>query len=115
MNTLFQISITCGWSLFTKVFPSIKARSASGRKSICISEHGPQGPVSPISQKLSFLFPFKILSSVMNNFQLSKASWSKAKPSFASPSKTVTYNLSLGNLYTSTNNSQAHSMASFLK
>ena len=34
MNTLFQISITCGWLSFTRVNPSTNARSLSGRMSM---------------------------------------------------------------------------------
>ena len=91
MNTLFQISTTCGWSLFTSSLPGFKAISASSRKSIWISEQGPQGPTSPISQKLSFLLPNIILSSPPKiPFQISHASWSKGTLSAASPPKTDT-------------------------
>jgi hypothetical protein len=41
--------------LFTSLRPS--ASSSEGRRLKWISEHGPQGPVSPIIQKLSFLLP----------------------------------------------------------
>ena len=54
MKTRFQISITRGSSWLTSAAPGTSARSASGRRSMWISEHGPQGPVSPIIQKLSF-------------------------------------------------------------
>src|SRR5678815_5657499 len=66
INTLFQISITCGWSLFTSSFASCCLRSLSVRQSTCISVQGPQGPVSPISQKLSFLPNGNILSSAVS-------------------------------------------------
>ena len=124
MNTLFQISITSGWSLFTKFFPSTVFLSCSALVSTCISVHGPQGPVSPISQKLSFLFPMMILSSISASvkpesdrhfFQKPIASSSLGRPSFSSPSKTVTYNLSLSILYTSVSSSQLQAMASSLK
>ena len=36
--------------------------SSSERESTWISEHGPHGPVSPISQKLSCLLPFRMWS-----------------------------------------------------
>lgn len=44
-------------ALIDQVRPGTALRSASSRRSICISLQGPQGPVSPISQKLSFLQP----------------------------------------------------------
>src|SRR5678810_588704 len=113
MNTLFHISITVPVSsLFTNEWPSL---FAFGRLSKCISVQGPHGPVSPISQKLSFLLPINILSSGIHFFHSLYASSSLGNPSFSSPSKMVTYNLSLSNPYTLVNSSQLHSIASFLK
>ena len=56
-----------------------------------------------------------ILSSAMYFFHIAKLSESCGTLSVASPSKTVTYNLSFGILYTSVNNSQAQAIASSLK
>ena len=53
MKTRFQISMHSGDPALT----SDPAVSPFGVRSMCSSEHGPQGPVSPIIQKLSFLFP----------------------------------------------------------
>ena len=50
MKTRFQISSTLGSSALTRL-----AAFLPPRRSKWISEQGPQGPVSPISQKLSFL------------------------------------------------------------
>ena len=50
-------------------FELVAARSASERISKWISVQGPHGPVSPISQKLSFLFPFKMRSAGKNRLQ----------------------------------------------
>ncbi|MNE72649.1 hypothetical protein D3C80_1686080 [compost metagenome] len=96
MKTLFQISTTCGWSLFTKLFPETWAFSSAVLKSTWISEQGPHGPWSPISQKLSFLFPKMIRSSSINVFQISQASWSNGTFSDGFPSKTETYRFSFG-------------------
>jgi hypothetical protein len=52
INTRFQISITRASSALTRSPPFL-----SGVRSMWISLHGPQGPLSPISQKLSFLLP----------------------------------------------------------
>ena len=49
MKTKFQISMQRGSFLFTSA-PRV---SPSGVRSMCTSEHGPHGPVSPIIQKLS--------------------------------------------------------------
>ena len=115
MNTRFQISITRWWLLFTSSTPGTCARSSSLLRSMWISLHGPQGPVSPISQKLSFLFPRMILSAGRCFNHASFASWSIATPSCSYPSNTVAYNLSLSSLYTSVRSSHAQSMASVLK
>jgi len=56
MKTWFQISMQRGEPEFTSWRPA--ASSLSGRRLKWISEHGPQGPVSPIIQKLSFLLPW---------------------------------------------------------
>ena len=53
MKTRFQISMQRGSPALTNEPPV----SPAGVRSTCISEHGPHGPVSPIIQKLSFLFP----------------------------------------------------------
>lgn len=52
MNTRFQTSITSGSPVFTSF-----AASRPPMRSKWISEHGPHGPVSPISQKLSLNDP----------------------------------------------------------
>ena len=51
MNTRFQISMQRGEPALTSAPPV----SPFGVRSMWISEQGPQGPVSPIIQKLSFL------------------------------------------------------------
>ena len=51
MNTRFQISMQYGEPALTSEPPV----SPFSVRSMWISEHGPQGPVSPIIQKLSFL------------------------------------------------------------
>jgi hypothetical protein len=53
MKTRFQISMHSAEPLLTSE-PRV---SPPGVRSTWISEHGPQGPVSPIIQKLSFLLP----------------------------------------------------------
>ena len=53
MKTRFQISMQRGSPAFT----SEPCVSPAGVRSTWNSEHGPHGPVSPIIQKLSFLFP----------------------------------------------------------
>ena len=49
MKTLFQISMT--WGVPALIMSGVQPL---GVRSKWISEQGPQGPVSPISQKLSF-------------------------------------------------------------
>ena len=49
IKTRFHTSITSGTPILTNGPPDL-----SGVLSKCISVHGPHGPVSPISQKLSF-------------------------------------------------------------
>jgi hypothetical protein len=53
MKTRFQISMQRASPLLTSEPPV----SPAGVRSTWISEQGPQGPVSPIIQKLSFLLP----------------------------------------------------------
>src|SRR3990172_4577045 len=55
-NCLSCSDRTCGSPVLTSRPPSVFFLSLPGRRSMCISEHGPHGPVAPISQKLSFLF-----------------------------------------------------------
>ena len=66
MNTKFQISRTSGSSWLTRwaaLRPPIRSKWTS--------VHGPHGPVSPISQKLSFMFPGRIWSSgKLNRFTI---------------------------------------------
>src|ERR1700740_2075325 len=91
LNTLFQISITCGSSPLTSVLPGTFFLASSLRQSTCISVQGPQGPVSPISQKLSFFPNERILSSPRYFFHSAAASSSLGVPSFVSPPNMVTY------------------------
>lgn len=58
INTRFQISSTLGSSMLTRCEASLPPM-----RSQWISLQGPQGPVSPISQKLSFMLPGRIRSS----------------------------------------------------
>ena len=92
------------------VFPS----SSYPIRSKWISEHGPHGPVSPISQKLSFLLPRRMRSSGTNLSHSWCASSSGSSPDAGSPSKYVTYSRSAGILYTSVRSSHAHAIASAL-
>ena len=71
--------------MFTKFFPGIFDFSESDLKSMCISEHGPHGPLSPISQKLSFLFPKMIFSCPTISDHILKASSSFDVLSILSP------------------------------
>ena len=91
MNTRFQISITCGSDWFTRSRPGMPeaAFSSAVRMSMWISEQGPQGPVSPISQKLSCLLPRRMWSSGRYLRQACCASVSSVVPSSAAPSNTV--------------------------
>ena len=82
-----------------------------------ISEQGPQGPVSPISQKLS-LRPKRSTwegSTSVASRQIRSASSSAGRPSASSPPKTVTHSRSLGSFQTPVRSSQAHGIASALK
>ena len=55
MKTWFQISMQRGEPALTSFRPS--ASPSEARRLTLISEQGPQGPVSPIIQKLSFFEP----------------------------------------------------------
>ena len=89
MNTIFQISITCGMIGIDQDFPILNfSFFESGRKSICISVQGPQGPVSPISQKLSFLLPSESGLAVSISSILICSSSSVGRFSAGSPPKT---------------------------
>ena len=55
MKTWFQISMQRGLLWFTSALPAVS--SSLGSRLKWISEQGPQGPVSPIIQELSFLLP----------------------------------------------------------
>ena len=91
MKTLFQISITRGSSPLTGARrPAARSASISacGLRSTLISVHGPHGPVSPISQKLS-LAPKKWTWSSgrpATSFQMAAASVSRGMPAAAFPS-----------------------------
>src|SRR3989338_6121396 len=76
-------------------------------KSHKISEQGPQGPVSPIDQKLSFSPRRKICSL--------ETCFSQSFPASSSFSKTVTMSFSLGSFSVFVKNSHAKAMASSLK
>ena len=58
MKTRFHISMTWGCPVLTRWCPGSVLRSLLLRRSMWSSEQGPQGPVAPISQKLSFLLPW---------------------------------------------------------
>ena len=95
--------------------PMARSRPAAGSesagpRSMWISVQGPQGPVSPISQKLS-LRPKRRMWLGVDVGHLAperrSASSSAARPSAASPSKTVTHRRSLGSPQTSVRSSHA--------
>lgn len=68
MKTRFQISRTLGSSIFTRW-----AASLPPIRSKWISLQGPQGPVSPISQKLSFMLPGRMrASSILKDAHMSR-------------------------------------------
>ena len=73
-----------------------------------ISEHGPHGPVSPISQKLSFSPNRRIWSGAMSVCARHQSSAS------SSVVYTVAHSAGLGSFHTSVSNSQAQAIASFL-
>ena len=92
MKTLFQISMQRASEPLTSVAPSAcssgEVSRGPGRRSTWISVHGPQGPVSPIIQKLSFLPPLTMCTCgsrpTERNFAAhnSQASWSRSAGSF---------------------------------
>ena len=103
MKTRFQISITSG----------VPALTSSGPQPFCvrskwISEHGPHGPVSPISQKLSFSSKRRTWAGLtsVTSFQIFSAS--------SSSRNTVTQSRSLGSFKTPVSSSHAQPMASRL-
>ena len=103
IKTRFHSSITSSIPALTS-----SALQPPSVRSMCISEHGPQGPVSPISQKLSFSSNFNTCdgSISVSDFHRLYAS--------SSSLYTVAHNLALGIFQTSVNNSQAQLIASFL-
>lgn len=70
---------------------------------------------SPISQKLSFLFPGMMRSSGRNCSHRSFASTSGGRFADGSPSKYVAYSLAGSRRYTCVSSSHAYAIASFLK
>ena len=82
MKTWFQISMQRDEPEFTSARPA--ASSSEGRRFRFISEQGPQGPVSPIIQKLSFLPPLTMWTAGSSPAlrkspdQMSNASWSNS-------------------------------------
>lgn len=123
MNTLFQSSmkrsLKRGSSVLTPCFgsaPSIGFVPGPPR-SKWISVHGPQGPVSPISQKFA-LRPkrsTRLGSTPAFWIQMRSASTSAGSPSFSSPPNTVTQRRSFGSPHTSVRSVHAHVIASSLK
>ena len=88
---------------------SWRLQPTSSPWSMSISEHGPHGPVSPMAQKLSSSSRRTTLSGEM------PVSLGHSSAASSSSRKTVTHSFSLGRPSLSTKNSQANSMASFLK
>ena len=82
MKTMFQISITVGSSALTSA-----DASRPPMRSKWISLQGPQGPVSPISQKLAFLSKGRMRSLGRKRSQILRASSSAFSPDAASPAK----------------------------
>ena len=76
---------------------------------------GAHGPVSPISQKLSFMLPAGMRWGGTYFAQMARVSVSAGTPSASLPSKYVTYSRSGGMRYTSVSSCHAHAMASSLK
>ncbi len=85
MKTWFQISMQRGLDAFTPLRPSTS--SSEGRRLKWISEQGPQGPVSPICQKLSLRLPWTMWtagsrpSALKSSVQMAAASWSNSEGS----------------------------------
>ncbi len=119
MNTRFHSSMYLAQPLLTRhLCPGTFFIShISGPRSICISLQGPQGPVSPISQKLSFLPQARTFSASIGVTLVHKfaASSSSGSLSAWSPAKTVAHNRSDSIPQTSVRSSQAHWIASALK
>ena len=116
MKTRFQISSHRSHSHSTPRHVRPAVSSAHGRAlpwKKWISEHGPQGPVSPIAQKFSFAPSSRIRSSLTCAFQNPCASTSRGTPS--SPLKIVTFKRSFGRPKSPVSSSQAKAIASFLK
>ncbi len=108
MKTRFHNSLHLSQSHFPIPHSGASHRSSSPL-SMKISLQGPQGPISPMLQKLSFSPNLTILSAgipVISCHSL-KASLSSLY--------IVTHSLSLGRLNSSVKNSHANSIASFLK
>ena len=119
MNTRFQSSMKRSLPALTPISgfaPSAGSESGPPR-SMWISVHGPHGPVSPISQKLSHFDARSTRSGETPAFsiQMRSASSSAPRPSSASPSKTVTHRRSAGRPQTFVSSSQAQVIASSLK
>ena len=116
MNTRFQTSSHRSHSHSTPRHWRPASTSSQGRSlpwKKWISEHGPQGPVSPMAQKFSFAPSSRMRSALTCWSQKSCASASRGTPS--SPLKMVTFKRSLGRPSSSVRNSHAKAIASFLK
>src|SRR5580658_11059006 len=121
MNTWFQISMQRDEPELTRARPA--ASSSEGSRLTLISEQGPQGPVSPIIQKLSFLPPLTMWTAgsspafLNRPAQTSWASWSNSEgsPAALSGRYTVAKMRFGGTPQTFVTSSQPHSSDSFLK
>ena len=119
MNTRFHSSMKRSLPALTpisRLAPSVGSLPGPPR-SMWISVQGPQGPVSPISQKLSRRSKRRtwLGSTSVSSSHRRSASSSAGSPSASSPPKTVTHKRSFGRPQTSVRSSQAHGMASALK
>jgi hypothetical protein len=119
MNTRFQSSMKRSLPALTPRPLSAPSRGSvpGPPRSMWISVQGPQGPVSPISQKLSFFEKGRTCDGSMSvrSRHRRAASSSAGRPSPASPAKTVAHRRSLGRPQTLVRSSQAQAMASSLK
>ena len=119
IKTRFQNSINLAQPPLTQhLWPwTFFLSQRSGPRSICISLQGPQGPVSPISQKLSFLPKARTRSRYYRRHLRPKFCGLivSRQTVFLSPAKTVAHSLSGSISQTFVKSSQAHSMASALK
>ena len=85
MKTWFQISMQRELDELTNSRPG--SSSSEGRRLKWISEQGPQGPVSPICQKLSLRLPWTMWmagsrpAAVKSSVQMAAASWSNSEGS----------------------------------